>query len=49
MNVNARELLQALQLPGSKITYIQPNEAATMAAQDGYERAWTLWKQPVQH
>jgi HCOMODA/2-hydroxy-3-carboxy-muconic semialdehyde decarboxylase len=45
MNVNARELLQALQLPGSKITYIQPNEAATMAAQDGYERAWTLWKQ----
>jgi ribulose-5-phosphate 4-epimerase/fuculose-1-phosphate aldolase len=49
MNVNARELLQALQLPGSKITYIQPNEAATMAAQDGYERAWTLWKQQVQH
>jgi len=48
MNVNARELLQALQLPGSKITWIQPNEAATMAAQDGYERAWTLWKQQVQ-
>jgi HCOMODA/2-hydroxy-3-carboxy-muconic semialdehyde decarboxylase len=48
MNVNARELLQALSLPGSKITYIQPNEAATMAAQDGYERAWTLWKSQVQ-
>ncbi len=48
MNVNARELLQALQVPGSKITYIQPNEAATMAAQDGYERAWTLWEQQVQ-
>jgi ribulose-5-phosphate 4-epimerase/fuculose-1-phosphate aldolase len=48
MNVNARELLQALQVPGSKITYIQPNEAATMAAQDGYERSWTLWKQQVQ-
>jgi len=47
MNVNARELHQALQLPGSKITYIQPNEATTMAAQDGYERAWTLWKQQV--
>jgi ribulose-5-phosphate 4-epimerase/fuculose-1-phosphate aldolase len=48
MNVNARELLQALSLPGSRITYIQPNEAVTMAAQDGYERAWTLWKQQAQ-
>jgi ribulose-5-phosphate 4-epimerase/fuculose-1-phosphate aldolase len=48
MNVNARELLQALQVPGSRITYIEPNEATTMAAQDGYERAWTLWKQQVQ-
>ena len=48
MNVNARELLQALMVPGSKITYIQPNEAATMAAQDGYERAWLLWKSAVQ-
>jgi ribulose-5-phosphate 4-epimerase/fuculose-1-phosphate aldolase len=47
MNVNARELLQALSVPGSRITYIQPNEAATMAAQDGYERSWTLWKQQV--
>lgn len=47
MNVNARELLQALQVPGAKITYIEPNEATTMAAQDGYERAWTLWKQQV--
>jgi len=48
MNVNARELIQALLVPGAKITYIQPNEAATMATQDGYERAWTLWKQQVQ-
>jgi ribulose-5-phosphate 4-epimerase/fuculose-1-phosphate aldolase len=48
MNINARELLQALQVPGAKITYIQPNEANTMAAQDGYERAWTLWKHQVQ-
>jgi ribulose-5-phosphate 4-epimerase/fuculose-1-phosphate aldolase len=48
MNVNARELLQALMVPGSKITYIQPSEAATMAAQDGYERAWLLWKSAVQ-
>ena len=48
MNVNARELLQALSVPGAKITYIQPNEADTMAAQDGYERAWTLWKYQVQ-
>ena len=48
MNVNARELLQALSVPGSDITYVQPNEAATMAAQDGYERSWTLWKQQVQ-
>lgn len=45
MNLNARELLQALMVPGSKVTYIQPNEAAAMAAQDGYERAWDLWKQ----
>jgi ribulose-5-phosphate 4-epimerase/fuculose-1-phosphate aldolase len=47
MNVNARELLQALLIPGSRITYIQPNEAVTMAAQDGYERAWLLWKQQL--
>jgi HCOMODA/2-hydroxy-3-carboxy-muconic semialdehyde decarboxylase len=47
MNMNARELLQALMVPGSRITYIQPNEAATMAAQDGYERAWSLWKEQV--
>jgi ribulose-5-phosphate 4-epimerase/fuculose-1-phosphate aldolase len=49
MNVNARELLQALMVPGAKISYIQPNEAAAMATQDGYERAWTLWKNQVNH
>jgi ribulose-5-phosphate 4-epimerase/fuculose-1-phosphate aldolase len=47
MNVNARELIQALLLAPGKVTYLQPNEMDKMAAQDGYERAWELWKQDV--
>jgi ribulose-5-phosphate 4-epimerase/fuculose-1-phosphate aldolase len=45
MNLNARELMQALLLAPGKVTYLQPNEMEKMAAQDGYERAWELWKQ----
>jgi HCOMODA/2-hydroxy-3-carboxy-muconic semialdehyde decarboxylase len=47
MNSNARELIQAMLLSPGKITYIQPDEAATMATQDGYERSWQLWKYQV--
>jgi len=45
MNVNARELQQALLLSGGKVTYLTPEEVKQSAAQDGFERAWTLWKE----
>jgi len=48
MNLNARELMQALLVSKGDITYIQANEAATMATQDGYERNWQLWKEQLQ-
>jgi ribulose-5-phosphate 4-epimerase/fuculose-1-phosphate aldolase len=44
MNANARELETALMLSGGKVTYLNPEEEKQSAAQDGYERAWTLWK-----
>jgi hypothetical protein len=44
MNANARELEQALLLSGGKVTYLNPAEEKNQAAQDGFERAWTLWK-----
>ncbi|MFM2125257.1 MAG: hypothetical protein RL328_1708, partial [Acidobacteriota bacterium] len=37
------ELAQALAL-GGKVTYLSAEEAKQMGAQDGFERAWTLWK-----
>ena len=43
MSSNARELAQALAL-GGKVTYLNADEARQMGAQDGFERAWTLWK-----
>ena len=43
MSSNARELAQALAL-GGKVTYLNADEAKQMGAQDGFERAWTLWK-----
>ena len=46
MGVNARELQQALGL-GGKVTYLNADEAKQMGAQDGFERAWTLWKAEV--
>ena len=44
MNVNARELQQALLLGGGKVTYLEREEARKAAPQDGFERAWELWK-----
>src|SRR6266852_6182653 len=44
MNVNARELEQALLLGGGKVTYLEREEALKAAPQDGFERAWELWK-----
>lgn len=44
MNSNARELEQALLLSGGKVTYLNPAEEKNQAAQDGFERAWMLWK-----
>ena len=44
--VNARTEQQAILMAGGqdKITFLAPEEAEKTAAQDGYERAWTLWK-----
>jgi ribulose-5-phosphate 4-epimerase/fuculose-1-phosphate aldolase len=47
MMVNARIQAQAIQLGGGKVTYLEDEEARKSSAQDGYERAWDLWKQTV--
>jgi ribulose-5-phosphate 4-epimerase/fuculose-1-phosphate aldolase len=47
MMVNARVQAQALQLGGGKVTYLEQDEARKAAPQDGYERAWDLWKHAV--
>lgn len=44
MTVDARTELQALAIGGTNVTYLAPQEAEKAAAQDGFERAWTLWK-----
>ena len=41
--VNARVQQQAMQM-GGKVTYLEPEEAMKSGTQDGFERAWTLWK-----
>jgi hypothetical protein len=46
MKMNARLQQDAILLSGGKVTYLDPEEAKK-AAQDGYERAWDLWKQKV--
>jgi len=48
MMVNAHEQIQAMQLPGSKMIYLQPNETDKMALQDGYERFWLLGKSTLE-
>jgi ribulose-5-phosphate 4-epimerase/fuculose-1-phosphate aldolase len=47
MTANARIQAQAMQLSGGKVTYLEQNEAKKAAGQDGFERAWGLWKQQV--
>lgn len=44
MTVNARTEQQAIALGGKDVTYLSPQEAEKAAPQDGFERAWTLWK-----
>jgi ribulose-5-phosphate 4-epimerase/fuculose-1-phosphate aldolase len=47
MVVNAKVQQQAMQMSGGKVTFLEPQEAQKSAAQDGFERAWTLWKQQL--
>jgi ribulose-5-phosphate 4-epimerase/fuculose-1-phosphate aldolase len=44
LDSNARLQEQAILL-GGKVTYFEPEEAKKTAPQDGYERAWGVWKQ----
>ena len=42
LSFNARVQASAMAL-GGKVTYLSPEEARKSSAQDGYERAWTLF------
>ena len=44
LDLNARVQEQAILL-GGKVTYFEPEEARKTAPQDGFERAWGVWKQ----
>jgi ribulose-5-phosphate 4-epimerase/fuculose-1-phosphate aldolase len=49
MNLNARLQSQAILLGGANsVTYLTPEEASKSAGQDGFERAWDLWKHKLQ-
>ena len=48
MTVDARTELQALAIGGGNVTYLSPEEADKAAPQDGFERAWTLWKEKIE-
>ena len=48
MTIDARTELQAISIGGSGVTYLAPEEAEKAAPQDGFERAWTLWKSRVE-
>jgi ribulose-5-phosphate 4-epimerase/fuculose-1-phosphate aldolase len=43
LDSNARLQEQAMLL-GGKVTYFEPEEARKTAPQDGFERAWDVWK-----
>jgi ribulose-5-phosphate 4-epimerase/fuculose-1-phosphate aldolase len=43
LDLNARVQEQAILL-GGKVTYFEPEEARKTAPQDGFERAWDVWK-----
>ncbi len=47
MMMNAKIQQDAILLGGGKVTYLEPDEAGKAAPQDGFERAWDLWKQKV--
>ena len=47
MMVNAKVQMEAMQIGGGKVTYLEPEEARQAAPQDGFERAWALWKQQI--
>jgi ribulose-5-phosphate 4-epimerase/fuculose-1-phosphate aldolase len=47
MTMNARIQAQAIQLGGGRVSYLEDEEARKAAPQDGYERAWDLWKHTV--
>src|SRR5262249_44881103 len=44
LNLNARLQLQAMQLGGSNVTYLDPEEAKKAATATDYERSWDFWK-----
>jgi len=46
LDSNARLQEQAILL-GGKVTYFEPEEAKKTAPQDGFERAWDVWKRSV--
>lgn len=43
LDLDARVQQQAILL-GGKVTYFEPEEAKKTAPQDGFERAWDVWK-----
>lgn len=47
LDLNARLQEQAILL-GGKVTYFEPEEARKTAPQDGYVRAWDVWKRKVE-
>jgi ribulose-5-phosphate 4-epimerase/fuculose-1-phosphate aldolase len=47
MKMNAKLQMDAILLGGGKVTYLEPEEAKKAAPQDGFERAWDLWKQAI--
>jgi HCOMODA/2-hydroxy-3-carboxy-muconic semialdehyde decarboxylase len=46
--LNAKTQLQAIQIGGGQVTYLDPEEAQKTADQDGFERGWVYWKSRVQ-
>ncbi len=47
LDLNARLQEQAMLL-GGKVTYFEPEEAKKTAPQDGYVRAWDVWKRKAE-
>jgi HCOMODA/2-hydroxy-3-carboxy-muconic semialdehyde decarboxylase len=47
MVVNAKVQQQAMQMSGGKVNYLEAEEARKSGTQDGFERAWQLWKQEL--